>query len=60
MKELNPFEVLLVTQDLQSHGHTKWEMRPGNNCIWVTTGTNLNVHMYYIFKDGKIVDVQVD
>jgi hypothetical protein len=56
-QELNSFEVLLVQEDMQKHGVEHYEMRPGNNCIWVHFGL---VNMYYIFRDGKIFDIQVD
>jgi hypothetical protein len=56
-QELNSFEVMLVQEDLHRQGIKHYEMRPGNNSIWVSYGL---VDMYYIFRDGKIVDVQVD
>jgi hypothetical protein len=54
---LNPFEVMLVTADLEEKGIKNYDMRPGNDCIWVNYGL---VNCYYIFRDGKIADVQVD
>jgi hypothetical protein len=32
-------------------------MTLGNNCIWVYYGP---INLYYIFKDGRIHDVQID
>lgn len=55
--ELNSFEVIQVTDDLRKHGIENYEMRPGNNCIWVSYGL---VDCYYIFRDGKIFDIQFD
>jgi hypothetical protein len=55
--ELNSFEVLLVQDRLQKQGVKHYEMRPGNNCIWVSYGL---INEYYIFRDGKIVDIQTD
>lgn len=57
MPEMNSFEVLLVEADLQKKGIKHYEMRPGNDCIWVNYGL---VNSYYIFREGKIVDIQVD
>jgi hypothetical protein len=48
---------MLVTTDLEEKGIKNYDMRPGNNCIWVNYGL---VNCYYIFRDGKIADVQVD
>ena len=33
---LNPFEVMQVRIDMERKGITHYEMRPGNDCIWVT------------------------
>ena len=34
-----------------------YAMREGNACVWVSMGL---VEMYFIVKDEKIVDIQVD
>jgi hypothetical protein len=54
---LNPFEVIQVQADLEKLGIKNYDMRPGNDCIWVNYGL---VNCYYIFRDGKIADVQFD
>jgi hypothetical protein len=54
---LNPFEVILVQADMERLGIKHYDMRPGNDCIWVNYGL---VNCYYIFRDGKIADVQID
>lgn len=54
---LNPFEVMLVTADLEEKGIKHYDMRPGNDCIWVNYGL---INCYYIFRNGKIADVQFD
>jgi hypothetical protein len=54
---LNPFEVMLVTADLEKKGIKYYDMRQGNDCIWVNYGL---VNCYYIFHAGKIVDIQFD
>jgi hypothetical protein len=55
--EMNEFEVLLVQDDLRKKGIEHYTMRPGNDCIWVSYGL---VECYYIFREGRIVDIQVD
>jgi len=54
---MNPFEVILVQADLEKKGIKHYDMRPGNDCIWVNYGL---VNCYYIFRDGRIVDIQID
>jgi hypothetical protein len=36
---------------------TLYTMTPGNNCIWVYFG---NQNWYFIFRNGKIADIQID
>lgn len=57
VKEINEFEAMLVIEELRKQGITNYTMRPGNNCIWVSHGV---VNSYYIFDNGRIVDIQVD
>ena len=54
---MNEFEMLLVQDDLRRKSIEHYTMRPGNDCIWVTYGL---VDCYYIFREGRIVDIQVD
>jgi hypothetical protein len=54
---MNEFEVIVVEDDLRRQGITNYNLRPGNNCIWVTAG---QVSMYYVFSEGKLTDIQVD
>lgn len=54
---MNEFEQMLVHEDLRKQGIENYTMRPGNDCIWVSYGL---VDSYYIFRDGKIVDIQID
>jgi hypothetical protein len=56
--ELNEFELIVACDHYeQRYPNEKYTVRPGNNCIWITNG---RVHLYYIFQEGKIVDIQVD
>ena len=54
---LNPIEVMQVQIDLERKGIANYNMRQGNDCIWVDYRS---VNCYYIFRDGKIADVQFD
>ena len=54
---MNEFEVIMVQDDLVKKGIMNYEMRPGNDCIWVNYGL---VNCYYIFRNGQIADVQFD
>ena len=54
---LNEFEVLQVADHLEEHGVTSYTLAKGNNCIWAYYG---QINEYYIFRDGKIVDIQID
>ena len=54
---LNPFEVILVQADLEKKGIKYYDMRQGNDCIWVNYGL---VNCYYIFHNGLIIDIQFD
>jgi len=55
--EMNEFEVMLVQKDLQDKGIEHYTMYPGNGRIWVSYGL---VNCYYIFREGRIVDIQFD
>jgi len=54
---LNPIEVMQVQIDLEKKNIKHYSMRRGNDCIWVSYGM---IECYYIFRDGKIVDIQID
>jgi hypothetical protein len=55
---LNEFEVILVGDYMEkNHPNVLYTMTPGNNCIWVYYGS---INMYFVFRDGKIADIQID
>lgn len=55
---INEFELIQACADFEKKNpNTLYDVRPGNDCIWIST-TLLN--LYYIFRDGKIADIQVD
>ena len=61
MTEMNSCEVLQVQADLLSKGITDYTMRPGNECIWVSERKgNIWLDYYYIFRNGKIAEIQID
>ena len=55
---MNEFEMIQVGEYMNTrHPEVPYTMTPGNNCIYVYFGF---MNMYFIFRDGKIVDVQID
>jgi hypothetical protein len=56
-ERLNPLEVLLVVERLEKQGVKSYTLLPGNRCIWATYGY---INEYYIFNEGKLVDIQID
>jgi nitrogenase molybdenum-iron protein alpha/beta subunit len=57
LDDLNPLEVILVEEDMSKKGITSYTMTLGNDCIWVYYGP---MNLYYIFKEGRIHDIQID
>lgn len=55
--ELNPLEVIVVTERLKARGVENYTLTRGNDCIWAYYGL---INEYYIFRDGELVDVQID
>jgi hypothetical protein len=56
---LNPLEVILVEEYMTKNhpGATHYTMTQGNDCIWVYYSF---INMYFIFRAGKIHDIQID
>lgn len=56
-----PATNLIVVQDmLQKRGIKNATMRPGaEGVVWVVHGT-YDISTYYVFDDGKLVDIEVD
>jgi hypothetical protein len=55
---LNEFEVLLVADYMeQNHPNIMYTMAPGNECIWVYYQS---INLYFVFRAGKIAEIQVD
>lgn len=55
--DLNPLEVLVVTERLKEKGVENYTLTRGNDCIWAYYGY---INEYYIFRDGQLVDIQID
>ena len=57
--ELNPLEVILVEDWMKQNKPTvtAYTMTRGNDCIWVYYSY---INYYFIFRGGKIVDIQID
>ena len=55
--ELNPLEVLIVAERLKEKGVEHYTLTRGNDCIWAYYGV---INEYYIFREGKLVDIQID
>ena len=56
---LNPLEVIQV-EDYMTRVFPKvthYTMTEGNDCIWVYYSY---MNLYFIFRNGKIADVQID
>lgn len=55
---VNEFEAIQVGAYMEKHNpNIHYTMTPGNECVWVYWG---NINLYFIFKNGRISDVQVD
>ena len=59
---LNSLEVIQVEDYMKKyHPNKHYDVRSGNNCVWVSWGSSSSpIDLYFIFKDGKIADIQVD
>jgi hypothetical protein len=56
-KTLNELEVMVVVEHLQNKGIENYTLTQGNDCIWAYYGA---INEYYIFRDGRLVDIQID
>ncbi len=58
---INEFELIVVLDKLKERGTTWAEIRPGNDCVWVSTGSaSVPINEYFIFRQGRLVDIQID
>lgn len=55
---VNEFEAIQVGEYMDArHPSVHYTMTPGNDCVWVYFGSQ---NWYFIFRNGKIADVQID
>ena len=60
-KDVNPLELLVVHEYLKERGTRSATIYKGNQCIWVASGSaSCPINEYFIFRDGKLVDIQID
>jgi hypothetical protein len=58
---INEFELIVVLDQLQKQGKTWATVQPGNDCVWVSSGSSsCPINEYYIFRSGQLVDIQID
>ena len=50
-------DLVVVKQKLEEEGRKFYTTYPANKCVGVNYG---RVSAYYIVRDGKVVDVQID
>jgi hypothetical protein len=48
---------MMVAERLEKNKITSYTLAPGNDCIWAYYGS---INEYYIFKNGYLVDIQID
>ena len=54
---LNELEVMIVAEKLKESGIESYTLTKGNGCIWAYYG---RINEYYMFRDGRLVDIQID
>ena len=59
--DINELELIVVMDYLQKRGTTHADIYNGNKCVWVASGSsNCPINEYFIFNQGRLVDVQID
>lgn len=60
-KDINELELLVVMDHLKKRGTEYADIYKGNDCIWVATGSSSRpINEYFIFREGQLVDIQID
>ena len=50
-----------VISHLEARGTKYASIYNGNGCLWVASGSSSRpLNEYFIFRDGKLVDIQID
>jgi hypothetical protein len=55
--DLNPLEVIIVCDHYEQRGVKHYDLHRGNECIWATRG---QISEYFVFREGRLVDIQMD
>ena len=59
--DINEFELIIVMNKLEEFGVKHATIYPGNDCVWVARGSaSIPINEYYIFREGRLVDIQID
>lgn len=60
-KDINELELLVVMDHLKNRGTNYASIYKGNDCIWVSSGSSSRpINEYFIFREGRLVDIQID
>ena len=58
---INELELLVVFDYLERRKTEYANIYKGHDCIWVASGSaNYPINQYFIFREGRLVDVQID
>ena len=58
---VNEFELIVVLDKLKERGTEYATIMPGNECVWVASGSSsVPINEYFIFRQGRLVDIQID
>ena len=60
-KELNSLEVMIVVDHYAQRNIQDYRLEKGNGCIWSWRGSSsCPINEYFIFREGRLVDIQID
>jgi hypothetical protein len=54
---MTDFEIVKNYMDTK-YPKSLYAMRKGNDCVWVTL--NARIEMYFVIRNGKIVNIDID
>jgi len=58
---INEFEMLTVLDYMQNkYPAQHYTMSPGNQCVWVAWGSSVPINFYFVFREERIADIQID
>jgi hypothetical protein len=58
---VNELQLIVVLDKLKERGTEYATIQPGNDCVWVSSGSaSVPINEYFIFRQGYLVDVQID